>query len=161
MTTVRWWRCFELFLQVCEGLNLIRPINILIKRFLIFVCISFQDFLNQIDYDRTRHLRTISERELVEMMSYITTCFEMCWSMAVQDPPMYLLFKVKHGHDIDRGMFDRYLTTGQRADFAVWPAVLTEENGSCLQKGVMFALPERSWITRNTLNIYKNQAFCR
>ncbi|XP_045204792.2 protein SOGA3-like isoform X2 [Mercenaria mercenaria] len=106
--------------------------------------IGVSDFLNQIDYDRTRFLRNVSERDLNEVMTYIGTCFELAWCMAVQDPPMYLLFKVKHGFEIDSEKFDRYYSRGKRVDYVIWPAVLAEEGGACLQKGVMHALPERA-----------------
>lgn len=58
------------------------------------VLLILQDFLNQIDYDRTRFLRHMSERDLHEISPYVALCFEIAWCMAVQDPPMYLLFKV-------------------------------------------------------------------
>ena len=106
--------------------------------------IFLQDFLNQIDYDRTRFLRHVSERDFNEMMTYIATCFEIAWCMAVQDPPMYLLFKVKYGHDIDALVFEAFREPGKRVDYIVWPAVYTEEGGTCLQKGVAYVLPERS-----------------
>ncbi|XP_052795838.1 girdin-like isoform X3 [Mya arenaria] len=101
------------------------------------------DFLNQIDYDRTRFLRHVSERDFHDIMSYVRLCFELSWCMAVQEPPMYLLFKVKHGLDIDPERFDRYQATGKRVDYIIWPAVFTIEGGACLQKGVAYALPER------------------
>jgi hypothetical protein len=63
--------------------------------------------------------------------------------MTVQDPPMYLLFKVKHGFEIDNEKFDRYQARGKRVDYVIWPAVLTEEGGACVQKGMIYALPER------------------
>lgn len=101
------------------------------------------DFLNQIDYERTRFLRQVSERELHDIMSYVSNCFDISWRMAVQEPPMYLLFKAKHGLDVDTRFFDLYQSRGQRVDFVVWPAVFTEEGGECLQKGIIYALPER------------------
>ncbi|XP_060598224.1 uncharacterized protein LOC132752011 [Ruditapes philippinarum] len=61
----------------------------------------------------------------------------------MSDPPMYLLFKVKHGFEIDNEKFDRYQARGKRVDYVIWPAVLTEEGGACVQKGMIYALPER------------------
>lgn len=78
--------------------------------------------------------------------------------MAVQDPPMYLLFKVKYGHSIDTNMFETYKMAGKRVDYVVWPAVFAEEGGACLQKGVAYALPERSWTIPYNLvvaNVFK------
>ena len=108
-----------------------------------FIHSIFQDFLNQIDYERTRFLRQVSERELNEILPYIRKCFEICWCMATQDPPMYLLFKVKHGVDLEKDKFDKYTIHGRRVDFVVWPAVFQDEVGPCLQKDVIQALPER------------------
>ncbi|KAH3843440.1 myosin-9-like isoform X2 [Dreissena polymorpha] len=103
-----------------------------------------QDFLNQIDYDRTRFLRHVSEQEFHELMPYISLCFELSWCMASQEPPMYLLFKVRHGLDIEPDKFDTYQSNGKRVDYILWPAVFLEEGGACLQRGVAYTLPERS-----------------
>lgn len=110
-----------------------------------FLFLYFQDFLNQIDYDRTRFLRHVSERDFNEIMPYISTCFEIVWGMSVQDPPMYLLFKVKHGLEIASDKFERCPSHGKRVDYVMWPAVFKEEGGTCLQKGIVQALTERSW----------------
>ncbi|KAL4229762.1 hypothetical protein ACF0H5_010153 [Mactra antiquata] len=109
-----------------------------------FLTTGVTDFLNQIDYDRTRFLRHVSERDFNEIMPYISTCFDIVWGMSVQDPPMYLLFKVKHGHEIASERFERYPSHGKRVDYVMWPAVFREESGPCLQKGIVQALPERS-----------------
>lgn len=100
--------------------------------------------MNQIDYDRTRFLRHLSERDIKEVMVYVTACFELAWCMAVQEPPMYLLFKAKHGQEIDTSVFDVYQGSGKRVDFILWPAVFVQEGGTCLQKGVAYSLPDHS-----------------
>ena len=65
--------------------------------------------------------------------------------MTVHDPPMYLLFKVKHGVEIEKDKFDKHTNQqGRKLDYIVWPAVFQDEVGPCLQRGVAQALPDRS-----------------
>jgi len=63
--------------------------------------------------------------------------------MVVQDPPMYLQFKVRHGSEVDTAKFDFYGHSGHKTDYLVWPALLRDENGALLQKGVIQAVAEK------------------
>ncbi|KAL3881067.1 hypothetical protein ACJMK2_033263 [Sinanodonta woodiana] len=95
------------------------------------------DFLEQFEYERSRHLRSINQKDLHEISPYISKCVRLSWRMAVQEPPMYLLFKIKRGTLLDKTKFDVYTVNGELVDFLVWPAVLKGEHGECLQKGVI------------------------
>lgn len=64
---------------------------------------------------------------------YVNECVKICWLMLVQDPPMAMVFQPV-GNANDR--FKPYKKRGDEVDFLVWPAVLLEEEGALLMKGV-------------------------
>lgn len=108
-----------------------------------FVDHLYDDFLGQLDFEKSRHLRNVHEREVTEIKSYIRKCLELSWEMVVQQPPMYLQFKVRHGSDADTSKFGFYSHPGHKTDYLVWPALLRDENGPLLQKGVIQAIPDK------------------
>ncbi|XP_060065873.1 golgin subfamily A member 6-like protein 24 [Ylistrum balloti] len=108
-----------------------------------FVDHLYDDFLGQLDFEKSRHLRNVHEREVNEIKSYIRKCLELSWEMVVQQPPMYLQFKVRHGSEADTTKFDFYSHPGHKTDYLVWPALLRDENGPLLQKGVIQAIPDK------------------
>ena len=67
---------------------------------------------------------------------YIKRCTEICWLMAVQDPPMALSTFEDEGNTFRRSKFREYTRTGALVDYAVWPAVLIQDNGDLMAKGV-------------------------
>ena len=67
---------------------------------------------------------------------YIKRCTEICWLMAVQDPPMALSTFEDEGNTSRRSKFREYTRTGALVDYAVWPAVLIQDNGDLMAKGV-------------------------
>ncbi|XP_033742477.1 GRIP and coiled-coil domain-containing protein 2-like isoform X2 [Pecten maximus] len=108
-----------------------------------FVDHLYDDFLGQLDFEKSRHLRNVHEREVNEIKSYIRKCLELSWEMVVQQPPMYLQFKVRHGSEADNSKFNFYSHSGHKTDYLVWPALLRDENGPLLQKGVIQAIPDK------------------
>lgn len=104
---------------------------------------DFQDFLSVLDFQKSRHLRSFHMKEVKDIAPYITRCLAISWEMVVQDPPMYLQFKVRHGTLVDREKYNFYTTEGDVVDYLVWPAVLREENGAVLQKGKVQAISPR------------------
>lgn len=103
----------------------------------------YDDFLSVLDFQKSRHLRSFHMKEVKDIAPYITRCLAISWEMVVQDPPMYLQFKVRHGTPVDREKYNFYTTEGDVVDYLVWPAVLREENGAVLHKGKVQALSPR------------------
>lgn len=103
----------------------------------------YDDFLSVLDFQKSRHLRSFHMKEVKDIAPYITRCLAISWEMVVQDPPMYLQFKVRHGTPVDREKYNFYTTEGDVVDYLVWPAVLREENGAVLQKGKVQAISPR------------------
>ena len=56
--------------------------------------------------------------------------------MVVQDPPMAILTDVGEDCKYDKSKFREYTKTGQFIDYIVWPAVLIQEGGNMMAKGV-------------------------
>ncbi|XP_061189442.1 uncharacterized protein LOC133197431 isoform X2 [Saccostrea echinata] len=103
----------------------------------------YDDFLSVLDFQKSRHLRSFHMKEVKDIAPYITKCLAISWEMVVQDPPMYLQFKVRHGTPVDREKYNFYTIEGDVVDYLVWPAVLREENGAVLQKGMVQAISSR------------------
>ena len=57
--------------------------------------------------------------------------------MAVQDPPMAILTEGSKDGKFDKTKFKEYTKTGPYVDFIVWPAVLIQEGGDMMAKGVV------------------------
>lgn len=100
----------------------------------------FEEFMNQVDYQKSRHLRNIQARDITEVTPFVRKCIGVCWEMVTQEPPMYLLFKLRHNQIIEKDKFEIYSGDGNKVDFLVWPALLRDENGRLLQKGVVQAV---------------------
>ena len=68
--------------------------------------------------------------------AYIKRCIELCWLMVVQDPPMAMITDVGEDCKYDKSKFREYTKTGPFIDYIVWPAVLIQEGGDMMAKGV-------------------------
>jgi hypothetical protein len=68
---------------------------------------------------------------------YTVRCLELCWMMAIQDPPMMVDFGPAQDEDVDKNVFRLYTKQGDKVAFVVWPAVFLHENGPLVQKGVL------------------------
>ncbi|XP_052280056.1 uncharacterized protein LOC127877832 [Dreissena polymorpha] len=68
---------------------------------------------------------------------YIKKCLDICWSMAIQDPPVHMDTDLnKKGHPFDNAAYRPYTQSGTSVDFIVWPALYLYKDGSLLQKGI-------------------------
>ena len=65
---------------------------------------------------------------------YIDRSIEVCWLMAIQDPPM-LLYNMKSDH-FDSAKYRDYQTRGSYTAYVVWPAIAVSDGGPLLSKGV-------------------------
>ncbi|KAJ8297556.1 hypothetical protein KUTeg_024087 [Tegillarca granosa] len=65
---------------------------------------------------------------------------KLSWLMNVQDPPMSILSYLDPGSPISKELrqyFTLYNTSSEVVDHVVWPAVLLQENGAIISKGVI------------------------
>ena len=70
------------------------------------------------------------------MQCYIDRCTEICWLMAVQDPPMALSKAIGENGLFDKFKYREFMNSGQFVDYIVWPGVLIQDGGMLLSKGV-------------------------
>ena len=67
---------------------------------------------------------------------YVKKCLELCWLMAVQDPPVALGPEMASMEPFDTNLYRHYTTTGDFVDYIVWPPLCLHEGGPILCKGV-------------------------
>lgn len=75
-------------------------------------------------------------------VQYLQKCAELCWLIALHDPPLFVKFDVKPGEKLDPNVYTAYSASGNNIDFLVWPPLYNGENGGLLSKGT--AEPIRS-----------------
>ncbi|KAH3727947.1 uncharacterized protein LOC127854234 [Dreissena polymorpha] len=72
-----------------------------------------------------------------QIQAYVQKCLEICWSMAVQYPPVVMDTEIKRdGQPFDYAAYRPYTQSGPFFDFIVWPALYLNEGGGLLYKGV-------------------------
>ncbi|KAK3587498.1 hypothetical protein CHS0354_003641 [Potamilus streckersoni] len=64
-------------------------------------------------------------------------CVEVCWFMCMQEPPMVFVGKVEQNSPLDTKSFRCYSRPGDKVDYLVWPALLLNEGGHVVVKGVV------------------------
>ncbi|XP_060565678.1 uncharacterized protein LOC132724741 [Ruditapes philippinarum] len=69
-----------------------------------------------------------------EVQAYKRKCAELCWLMVVQNPPMILSTTAQQ--QFDTNLYKDYTKRGKYVDYVVWPALLLNEGGPVLSKGV-------------------------
>ncbi|XP_053399681.1 uncharacterized protein LOC123557348 isoform X2 [Mercenaria mercenaria] len=82
---------------------------------------------------------------------YLQKCLELCWLMAIQDPPVHLKCEgCKKGDRFDKNMFKEFTQAGPFIIYTVWPAVFLEKDGALLCKGVVQCAKLRSRSFRSS-----------
>lgn len=69
--------------------------------------------------------------------TFFEKCVTLCWMMIMQDPPMILQEGPKPGSTYDRNIFREYTSSGTKVEFTIWPALILNEGGPLLVKGVV------------------------
>jgi len=68
---------------------------------------------------------------------YLEKCVEICWMMAIHDPPLHVDFSIKQGDKFDDKRYTSYSNSGSKVEFLVWPALYNGVGGGLLRKGVV------------------------
>ena len=68
--------------------------------------------------------------------AYVHECFQICWLMSIQDPPVVLGSQPQSGSRFDTSLYKAYTSSGTTLEFLVWPAMFLYEGGNILSKGV-------------------------
>ncbi|XP_053389832.1 filamin A-interacting protein 1-like isoform X2 [Mercenaria mercenaria] len=78
-----------------------------------------------------------TNRCIEELKPYILKCLYLGWMMVVQSPPLVLHeFPTEKEIKFDKNMYKEYTASGPLVSYVVWPALLLEENGPVVCKGV-------------------------
>ncbi|KAK3602800.1 hypothetical protein CHS0354_026350 [Potamilus streckersoni] len=85
-----------------------------------------------------------------EMKKYLIECFQICWLMAIQDPPVVLGKEVKNSDTFDTSMYKHYTRSGTRVKYVVWPPLLLYEGGPLLAKGIAHTIQEKTNTIANS-----------
>ncbi|XP_060574364.1 hyaluronan-mediated motility receptor-like [Ruditapes philippinarum] len=70
-----------------------------------------------------------------EIRTYLQKCFNICWLMLAQHPPMLMDFETKSGHTLDINVFEPYSSRGPIISEVVWPPVYLHKGGPLVCKG--------------------------
>lgn len=77
--------------------------------------------------------------QLLMTSSFFKKCVYICWSMAIQDPVMYLDEDIPADTQIDKNTYKEFADRGNTVAFVVWPALFLHKGGPLLYKGVVQA----------------------
>ncbi|KAK3602819.1 hypothetical protein CHS0354_026370 [Potamilus streckersoni] len=78
--------------------------------------------------------RTYLKKKQVEI--YSKKCFQLCWLMSIQDPPVVLSKDPTRGSCFDTNIYRLFTHSGDKFDYVVWPALLLYNDGPIIVKGV-------------------------
>ena len=93
------------------------------------------------DKGSTVFLKKHSYQKTIE---YANRCVEVCWLMAVQDPPVVFGRLPQKHKKFDTNAYRPYTSSGFETDYAVWPALYLHVNGPILCKGVVQPISDRN-----------------
>ncbi|XP_076070172.1 uncharacterized protein LOC143041919 isoform X3 [Mytilus galloprovincialis] len=68
-------------------------------------------------------------------LEYVEICVNLCYHVAVQDPPMVIDFKP--GKNFDKQLWKEYTRSGTEVEYVVWPALYLYKGGPIMSKGVV------------------------
>ncbi|XP_060552625.1 uncharacterized protein LOC132713939 [Ruditapes philippinarum] len=83
-----------------------------------------------------REKKEFDKKHIEACTPYIQKCAEICWLMALHDPPLVMKMEVKPGEKFDTNIYTVYSQSGQTIDFLVWPPLYNGKDGGLLSKGV-------------------------
>ncbi|XP_060552374.1 optineurin-like [Ruditapes philippinarum] len=111
-------------------------------------------YVNHLESNDTVTLKLVNQPNVKPFMH---KCVELCWLMAVQDPPLeFAQLKEQWGNKrFDTSIYKPYTQTGAFVDFVVWPPLYLHKDGQLLAKGVAQAcgqLSSKDPVSKNVSN---------
>jgi len=94
----------------------------------------FQNFIESKLQDKSKNVATKTAKQ------YIEKCVEICWMMAIHDPPLHVDFSVKQGDEFNDQIYTSYSNSGSKVQCLVWPPLFRGVGGVLLRKGVVATL---------------------
>jgi hypothetical protein len=89
-----------------------------------------------------------NENCIEDLKPFILKCVYLCWMMTVQSPRMVLHAHPTERSDVpfDKGLYKEYITSGPVVKYVVWPALLLQEGGPLVCKGVAEGMQPESRV---------------
>ncbi|XP_060582812.1 uncharacterized protein LOC132739174 [Ruditapes philippinarum] len=106
-------------------------------------------------FEDLRYSTSIVAQKARLVPKYFEACFNLCWLMAVQDPPMCFGPDVRQGDVFDTDLYEAYTKSGNTVAYVVWPALLLHKGGAVLYKGVAQGKEDHSQRTKCAPNLYE------
>ncbi|XP_060582843.1 uncharacterized protein LOC132739193 [Ruditapes philippinarum] len=72
----------------------------------------------------------------LDVEAITSECLEVCWFMAVQDPPVAFAALLTNGSSFETELYKPYTISGTHVEYVVWPPLVLHENGPILAKGI-------------------------
>ncbi|XP_076070123.1 uncharacterized protein LOC143041874 [Mytilus galloprovincialis] len=120
-------------LPVCREASIHRRANSeAFAKYLYEEKIMCKNILNDWDY----HHKHENVTQLLMETTFFEKCVYLCWSMAIQEPVMYLDDDLKEGIPLDKNTYKEFVKSGDTVVYVVWPALFLHRNGPLLYKGV-------------------------
>ncbi|KAK3582915.1 hypothetical protein CHS0354_009722 [Potamilus streckersoni] len=76
-------------------------------------------------------------KQMDSTAKYIEKCTELCWCMAIKDPPVVLGDIPTEGSPVNTDLFRFYTRSGNYVRYCVWPPLLLHKGGALLRKGIV------------------------
>ncbi|KAH3843307.1 citron Rho-interacting kinase-like isoform X2 [Dreissena polymorpha] len=80
------------------------------------------------------------KEKLAACKPYLESCAEICWLMALADPPLYVDFTAQQGDAFDSTRYTVYEKSGTTIHYLVWPPLYASKGGGLLSKGTAATL---------------------
>ncbi|XP_052796418.1 uncharacterized protein LOC128228912 [Mya arenaria] len=84
---------------------------------------------------KTKLMKGYTAESFSHLTVFAQDCVEVCWYMAVEDPPI-VLDTTGPGSPFETALYDFYIKKGSKIDQIVWPALRIFKSGLILAKGV-------------------------
>ncbi|OWF37279.1 uncharacterized protein LOC110440377 [Mizuhopecten yessoensis] len=106
------------------------------------VAVAIRDFQKKTAVNTLPHVKEICwsrlgvRTEEPEIPAYVHKCAELCWYMAIQNPPLEMEWLVERGTPFDTELFSSYTLSGDKVDYVTWPVLYMGAGLTVMAKGV-------------------------
>ena len=102
---------------------------------------ALQKFVSYMTYSKYSPIFKHSSR-YPKTIEFARKCVELCWIMAVHDPPLVFGSLPQRRDQFNADLFREFTKSGTTIDFPVWPVLHLYDKGPVLSKGVVEPIKE-------------------
>ncbi|XP_060566866.1 uncharacterized protein LOC132725703 [Ruditapes philippinarum] len=110
-------------------------------------------------YEDLRYSSSSTAQKARLVPEYFEACFNLCWLMVVQDPPLSFGPNIRRGDVFNTDLYKAYTQRGNTVAYVVWPALLLHTGGSVLCKGVAQGKADHSHRPNSAPNLSKKREY--